>query len=292
MIQSLLDAWGDPQMRHAMVGHFPIVLSIVTLPFAVLAALWHGKERGRVFQWITLAAYLALAASLFVARESGEDAEHAAAPMSEAGELEMEEHEHHGHNLWQWPAVICLVAAVGFVRVKPVRITAGWLVVVGGLLLAERVAHTADHGGRLVYVHGAASQPGSGPGSIDSSAPLAAGETAADPRITFFREHVRPVLVENCLRCHNPTRMRRAGRLDQTTMAGLLTGGLSGPAIVPGRPDESLLIKAVRWVDEDLQMPMAEDKLADDRIAALEKWIADGAVWEAFSYTPPAKTNP
>ncbi len=86
--------------------------------------------------------------------------------------------------------------------------------------------------------------------------------------------------------------MRRAGGLDQTTMAGLLTGGLSGPAIVPGRPDESLLIKAVRWVDEDLQMPMAEDKLADDRIAALEKWIADGAVWEPFEFTRPKKAGP
>ncbi len=290
MIQSFLDAWNDPQMRHAMVVHFPVVLSVVTLPLAVLAALWSGKDRGRVFLWITLAAYLALAVSLFAARQSGEHAEHAAAAMSEAGELEMQEHEHHGHNLWQWPAVICIVAGVGFVRVKPVRIAAAWLVVSGGLLVAERVAHTADHGGRLVYVHGAVSGPVSG--STDSSTrSLAAGDTAADPRITFFREHVRPVLVDNCLRCHNPTRKRRSGELDQTTMAAILAGGLGGPAIVPGRPDESLLIKAIRWVDEDLQMPMHEDKLADDQIAALEKWVTDGAVWEAFPYTPPAKTN-
>jgi len=289
MMQSFLDAWNDPQMRHAMVVHFPVVLSVVTLPLAVLAALWLGKDRGRVFQWITLAGYLALAVSLFVARQSGEHAEHAAGAMSEAGELEMEEHEHHGHNLWQWPAIICIVAGVGFLRVKPVRVAAAWLVVSGGLLVAERVAHTADHGGRLVYVHGAVSRPVSG--STDSSTSLTAGDTAADPRITFFREHVRPVLVERCLRCHNPTRKRRSGELDQTTMAAILTGGLGGPAIVPGRPDESLLIKAIRWVDEDLQMPMHEDKLPDDQIAAIEKWVADGAVWEAFTYTLPAKTN-
>jgi len=287
MIQSFLDAWNDPQMRHAMVVHFPVVLSVVALPLAVLAALWLGKDRGRVFQWITLAAYLALAVSLFVAGESGEDAEHAAAPMAEAGELEMEEHEHHGHNLWQWPAVICVVAGLGFVRVQRVRIAAAWLVVGGGLLVAERVAHTADHGGRLVYVHGAAS--GAVSASSVPSAPLAAGDADADPRIMFFREHVRPVLVENCLRCHNPARKRRSGELDQTTMAAILTGGMGGPAIVPGRPDESLLIKAVRWVDEDLQMPLHEDKLPDDLIAALEKWVADGAVWEAFSYELPGK---
>jgi mono/diheme cytochrome c family protein len=288
MIQSFLDAWSDPQMRHAMVVHFPVVLSVVTLPLAVLAALWLGKDRGRVFQWITLCAYLVLTVSLYVAGESGEDAEHAAGPMAEAGELELEEHEHHGHNLWQWPLVICVVAGLGFVRVKPVRIAAAWLVVGGGLLVAERVAHTADHGGRLVYVHGAVSGPGTGTASIDSSAP----PPAADPRITFFREQVRPVFIEHCLRCHNPTRKRRAGELDQTTIAGILTGGLSGPAIVPGRPGQSLLIEAVRWDNEDLQMPMLEDKLPDQQIAALEKWIADGAVWEAFSYTPPAgKTN-
>ncbi len=291
MMQSFLDAWDDPQMRHAMVVHFPIVLSVVTLPMAVLAAVWLGKDRGRVFQWITLATYLALAVSLFVARESGADAEHAAAPMSQAGEAELEEHEQHGHNLWRFPAVICIVAGVGFVRVKPVRIAAAWLIVGGGLILAERVAHTADHGGRLVYVHGAVAGPGSGSRSGSASIlmpPTVAGdETAADPRIIFFREHVRPVLVESCLRCHNPMRMRRAGELDQTSMAGLLTGGMSGPAIVPGRPDQSLLIQAVRWDIEDLQMPMKQDKLPDDQIAALEKWVADGAVWEAFSYEMP-----
>ena len=285
MMQSFFDAWNDPQMRHAMVVHFPVVLSVVSLPMAVLAALWLGKDRGRVFQWITLAVYLALTVSLYVAGESGHDAEDAAAAMTEAGEQELQEHEHHGHTLWQWPAVLCVVAGVGFLRVKPVRIGAAWLVVGGGLLVAERVAHTADHGGRLVYVHGAASRPGPGSGSINS--PLADGETAADPRISFFREQVRPVLVESCLRCHNPSRKRRAGELDQTTMAGMLAGGLGGPAIVPGRPEQSLLIKAVRWVDEDLQMPLHEDKLPDEQIAALEKWIADGAVWEAFSYTPP-----
>ena len=72
-------------------------------------------------------------------------------------------------------------------------------------------------------------------------------------------------------------------------MAGMLTGGYSGAAIVPGRPDESLVMTAVRWEDPDLQMPMSEDKLPDESIAALEKWIADGAVWEAFTFTPPAK---
>ncbi len=284
-MREFLDAWGDPQMRHAMVVHFPIVLSLVGLPFALFAALWHSKDRARPIRWVTLIAYLSLAGSLYVAQRSGHEAEEAVAPISERGEEELEEHEHHGHKLWMWPAAICVVAGAGFVPRRAVRITSAWLVVVAGALVAQRVAHTADHGGRLVYEHGAAGTPDL-VSLLDTSE---AAEDDVDPRLGHFRQQVRPILVGSCLRCHNPARKNRAGGLDQTTMAGLLTGGYSGAAIVPGRPDESLLMTAVRWEDPDLQMPMSEDKLPDESIAALEKWIADGAVWEAFTFTPPAQ---
>ncbi len=284
-MNEFLDAWRDPQMRHAMVVHFPIVLSALGLPVAILAALWHAKDRGRLTRWATLIVYLALTVSLFVARQAGHEAEEAVGPISERGEQELEEHEHHGHNLWLWPAAICVVAGAGFARRTALRVSSAWLVVVAGALVAERIAHTADHGGRLVYEHGAAGTPD----LVSLLETSGAAEDDVDPRLAHFREQVRPILVGSCLRCHNPARKKRAGGLDQSTMAGLLTGGYSGAAIVPGRPDESLLITAVRWEDPDLQMPMSEDKLPDENIAALEKWIADGAVWEAFTFTPPAQ---
>ena len=134
-----------------------------------------------------------------------------------------------------------------------------------------------------MYEHGAV-------GGADLAALITAspsGEPEADPRMAHFREQVMPILVEHCLRCHNPTRKKRSGGLDQTTMAGLLAGGYSGPAIVPGNPDESLLMMAVRWLDPDLQMPIMADKLPDEKISALETWIADGAVWESFAYPSP-----
>ncbi len=81
-MREFLDAWGDPQMRHAMVVHFPIVLSLVGLPFALLAALWHSKDWGRPIRWVTLIAYLMLAVSLYVAQESGDEAEHAVGSFS------------------------------------------------------------------------------------------------------------------------------------------------------------------------------------------------------------------
>ena len=83
------------------------------------------------------------------------------------------------------------------------------------------------------------------------------------------------------MRCHNPGRLRRVGRLDQTTMAGMLRGGISGPALVPGHPDDSLIIKAARHEIEDLEMPADGDKLPDEQIDKLVQWIRDGAAWEA-----------
>ena len=109
---------------------------------------------------------------------------------------------------------------------------------------------------------------------------------SADPRVAHFRTRVLPLLQRSCWRCHNPARMSRAGNLDQTEISGILRGGDSGPAVVPGKPDESLLMLAISWEDEDLQMPPVA-KLDDKDIAAIRKWIAGGAVW-----VPPGPKGP
>src|SRR4051812_5379493 len=69
----------------------------------------------------------------------------------------------------------------------------------------------------------------------------------------FFESKVRPLLLAKCVSCHGPEKQRGKLRLD--SRAGWEKGGESGPAVVPGKPDESLLIKAVRFQDKDLQMP-------------------------------------
>ena len=290
MIQDFLDAWSNPSLRHAMVVHFPVVLSLAGIPFAVLAALWRvgDKPRGTTMRWTALAVYLALSVSAFTARQTGEGAEHAIeGSLSKAAEDELEEHESDGHNLWLWPAAVTVLLGVSFVPNRIVNMASVWAAVAVGLLGAERVAHTAEHGGRLVYEFGAGTPD-------DFAALLGEGgdaEPAADPRLDFFRRQARPVLVDNCFRCHNPRRARRSGRLDQTTIAGLLRGGMSGPAIVPGRPEESLLITAVRWEDPDLQMPPNKEQLSEENIAALERWIAEGAVWEPLDFQSPEEED-
>ncbi len=91
----------------------------------------------------------------------------------------------------------------------------------------------------------------------------------------FFERSVRPVLAENCFSCHGATKQKGGLRLD--SRAEILKGGDSGPAIEPGKPEESLLISAVHRED-GLEMP-PKGKLPDPAVAALEQWVRMGAPW-------------
>jgi cytochrome c553 len=92
----------------------------------------------------------------------------------------------------------------------------------------------------------------------------------------FFEAKVRPVLAENCYRCHSAQSEKVKAGLMLDTRDGLLNGGQSGAAIVPGDADRSLLIKAVRYTDPELHMP-PKKKLSDAQIADLTTWIKMGA---------------
>jgi hypothetical protein len=100
-------------------------------------------------------------------------------------------------------------------------------------------------------------------------------EGADSKSFAFFENEIRPLLVEHCVKCHGSKKPKSNLRLD--VLAGAIKGGDSGPAIVPGKAGESLIIKAVRHEGE-LKMPPKE-KLADREIAALVKWIERGAAW-------------
>ena len=95
----------------------------------------------------------------------------------------------------------------------------------------------------------------------------------------FFEQKVRPVLAENCLSCHSASAM---GGLRLDSRDALLKGGKTGPAVVPGDPDKSLIITAVRHSGA-VNMPMGSDKLADEKIADLVAWVKDGAVFPAVA---------
>src|SRR5262245_40463363 len=93
--------------------------------------------------------------------------------------------------------------------------------------------------------------------------------------IAFFESKVRPVLVEHCYKCHSAEAQknkRLKGALLLDTRAGLLKGGESGPALVPGKAKASLLMKALRHED-DLVMPPSKKKLPDSVLADFARWI-------------------
>jgi hypothetical protein len=105
------------------------------------------------------------------------------------------------------------------------------------------------------------------------------GGRAADD---FFESKVRPVLATECFPCHTNSQF---GGLRLDSREAILQGGKSGPAVVPGDPDRSLLIQAVRQTGE-LKMPKG-GKLRPDEIAALTEWVRSGALWPAAAPASP-----
>jgi hypothetical protein len=99
-----------------------------------------------------------------------------------------------------------------------------------------------------------------------------AAEPAADE---FFEREVRPVLVERCLSCHGDKKTK--GDLQLNSRAAVLKGGGRGPAVVPGKPDDSLLVRALRH-DAAPRMP-PDGKLPAREIDVLTRWVALGAPW-------------
>jgi cytochrome c553 len=100
---------------------------------------------------------------------------------------------------------------------------------------------------------------------------------ADDPKgVEFFEKKVRPILVASCYECHSGQAKKLKGGLLLDSREGVLKGGHQGPALVPGDAEKSLLVRAVRWQDEDLQMPPRQ-KLAEAQIADLVAWVRMGA---------------
>jgi hypothetical protein len=108
---------------------------------------------------------------------------------------------------------------------------------------------------------------------------LATARGADDPaRIVQFETKIRPVLIEHCYECHSIESGKAKGGLRLDDREAVLRGGDSGPALVPGKPEESLLLAAIRHDDPDLEMPPRKARLSDAILRDFEQWIAEGAV--------------
>ncbi len=111
-------------------------------------------------------------------------------------------------------------------------------------------------------------------------APNPQAETNVDAqqpdRLEFFEKRIRPVLAERCLPCHSSKLAEPKAGLRLDSKSGVRSGGGGGPVVVPGQPEKSRLIAAIRYQDPHLQMPPG-GKLADQQIADITAWVAAGA---------------
>ena len=106
-------------------------------------------------------------------------------------------------------------------------------------------------------------------------APAAPPASAAD--LQFFEARIRPVLVNRCYTCHSHDADKIKGGLMLDTREGMLHGGDTGPAVNPGKPEDSLILDAIGYKDPDLQMPPKGERLSEQQVADFAEWIRRGA---------------
>ncbi len=107
---------------------------------------------------------------------------------------------------------------------------------------------------------------------------LAAAPPDDPAKVAFFEKKVRPILVDHCYLCHSAD-TKPSGDLRVDDRNGLLAGGNSGPALVLGKPEQSLLLQRVSHKDAKKRMPAEGKPLSEAQIADLASWIKDGAAW-------------
>jgi len=115
-----------------------------------------------------------------------------------------------------------------------------------------------------------------------SSGPLGAS-TPADSDL--FENKIRPVLIEKCYSCHSAAKQKGGLRLD--SRESILKGGASGTAAIPGNPDRSLLIRAIRRIEDELKMPPGDAPLAPEQIQAFAAWVKMGLPFPGSATTDP-----
>jgi uncharacterized membrane protein len=264
---SIWQSFVDPSMRHAMLVHLPIGLSVAALALAVLS--WRRPEaRGVWLATVIVQASFTLAA--FATVKSGEAAKDAAPLGISASARELlHEHEELAESLPYFGLAMTILTLVR--RRLPSR-WEPWAAVgsiISTVAAGAWLGNTGHHGGQLVYLHGVGPKP-------------SARAPSQDARVEFFRTEIEPLLAKHCADCHNAASVAKgkAARLDLTSAAGLLKGGKHAPAVEIGKSADSLLIQRVSSADPDEVMPPEGERLTQPQIEKLKRWIDEGLVWD------------
>ncbi len=109
-------------------------------------------------------------------------------------------------------------------------------------------------------------------------------------QLEFFEQKIRPILAEQCFQCHSATGEKIKGGLVMDSRAAMLKGGDTGPGVVIGDPDKSLIIQAIRYHDDDLQMP-PKHRLTAEQVMDFEEWVRMGVPDPRAAPAPAAKPS-
>lgn len=276
---------------HVLTVHFPIALIVVI----GLIEAWRWWRRDPAPNSLLMPLTLLTAALSVVVVSMG---------WLQASTMAVEGAQAELLAVHRWTGTITALVAVGMAITRwrldhqgtTGRLVAHRLVVIVGVVLVSIAGH---FGGLLVHgvdylssaLPGSTTTPASSPASGHAMAREASSATPESPGTSPSREPaptggqsaerfataIAPMLGVTCLECHGPTKQKGDLRID--SRAALLTGGASGPAITPGRGDDSLLIQRLRGLGGDPRMPKKKDPLSDATISQIAQWIDDGAPW-------------
>lgn len=292
-----LEDWiPSTQEAHAIAAHLPVALSALGV-LGVLVAILVKTQRDSL-RWAVVGLYLLLAATAWVSVETGEDARaEVSGAISPAIWDTINQHEELAERVWMFALGTAVVMAGSIAAKGGLRTIMSIVTLVASLATAGWVTATGHQGGTLVYEHGIGIPPDKivewriNPPAPDPNAQTSAPAPTQDngrPLIPIepidmaeaatisWTNDVYPILEEVCIECHKPDQLD--AKLDMTTVANLLKGGEKyGPAIVPGKPDESTTVKYSRG--ELLpQMPKDEFPLTKEELHIIRQWIAAGAI--------------
>ena len=280
----------NTQEMHAITSHLPVAMSIVGV-VAVLAAILIKTQRD-VLRWSAAACYGLLAVTAYIAEETGENARTALSGSLPKSIWEIvEEHQDMADKVLYLGLATAVLMIISIVSKGALRRGASALTIGASLGTAVWVGLTGHHGGTLVYEHGIGIPPDQvvewrinppadpGPTAIATVdpkdlIPIFPIDPEEAEKISWVRD-ILPLFEEVCNECHRPGDLD--AELDMTTVEGLLKGGEKyGSSLIPGKPDESTLVKYSRG---ELQPQMPEDDmpLLKEELHILRLWIYAGA---------------
>ena len=285
-----------PQLLHAASVHFPIVLALLGIPLLYVAAV--SSTEKNTLLWMTFACYALLTVSGFLAARAGfQAAEHVPSNVAPDVSATLHRHEEMAEKVWMFGLGITILILLGFIKIKLFRVIVMILAMLGSIALGGWVATTAHFGGMLVYKYGVGTpsiakqekethppnivqeSPGTSP-TNDALIPLREIDPKAAQEVSYKRD-IKPLFERFCVECHGNDSPK--GGISLTSVASMkLSGRKSGPGIVPGKPDESSIVRYVRG--ELLpRMPKGGPALSENDLHVIRCWIFAGAIDDTVS---------